>query len=182
MADCLPYYCYDFDPYPGNVDCETKQFYLSGISAIGLLKCGVTVTDPSSAVEVQGLIDTGDMVIITGIKAGLDEPSALTIDPLTACGSAVTVNYDRTASFSNGKVSQEVVSWFNGIKMNVFGGALLYECAEDRVSYVTETIQMNAARSMDNTNATAQVILGGLAWRSLNDPIPYPAPTGIFSA
>ena len=38
ITDCpKPYYCYDYEAYPAQSGCDTKEYYLSGISAIGLL-------------------------------------------------------------------------------------------------------------------------------------------------
>lgn len=181
MADCpKPYYCYDYDPYPSETSCDNKEAYLAGISAIGLLQCGITVTDPSDAVELQGLIDNGELIIIKGIKAGIDEPSLVQIDPLTACGGQITLTADRTVTFVDGKVSKDIVEWYNTMKQNSYGGALLFECAEDRVSYITERVNLTANRSMGQLNNEAQVINGSLSWRSLADPVPYTAPAGIF--
>jgi hypothetical protein len=181
MTDCpKPYYCYDYDPYPSETSCDNKEYYLAGISAIGLLQCGVTVTDPSDAVELQELIDAGELIIIKGIKGGIDEPSLVQIDALTACGGQLTITADRTVSFVDGKVSKDIVEWYNTMKQNSYGGALLFECAEDRVSFVDVRVDMTANRSMGQLNNEAQVINGSLSWRSLADPVPYDAPAGIF--
>jgi hypothetical protein len=181
INDCpKPYYCYDYEAYPAQSGCDTKEYYLSGISSIGLLSCGAELVDPSDAEEVQALIDSGDLIIISGIKAGFDDASPITIDPVTACGTTITINADRTVSFEDAKVSKEVVEWYNTIKSQRFGGALLYECAENRVSYVTQYVTMTANRAGGNTNSEAQRIAGTIAWRSQDDPVPYDAPGTIF--
>ena len=182
MANCpKPSYCYDADPYPTEGSCDTKDFYLSGIGALGLVRCGTTITDPSDAVEMAALVASGALVIIPNIKASFDEPSAITIDPVTACGTTVTVNYDRVVTFTDAKVSTEVVQWYNEFKGR-WGGVVLFECAEDRVSYVDQSVLLTVARSGENTNATAQAMTGTITWRDLSDPVPVPAPAGIFEA
>ena len=94
-SDCpKPYYCYDYDDYPSSTDCDTASTYLGGGSELILLKCGVNLADPSDETEVQALIDAGDLVRITKIAGGFDEPSAVTVDDPTACGTTITVNYD----------------------------------------------------------------------------------------
>lgn len=182
MADCAkPYYCYDIESYPSDTSCDNKEFYLSGISAIGLVACGITITDPSDETEIAGLIADGSLTIIKAIKAGFDEPSALTIDPVTSCGSTITVNYDRSITFSDAKVSTGIVEWYNDAKRQSYGGALIYECGENRVSYINAAVQMTAARAGENTNATAQTINGTITWRGFDDPVPVEAPAGIFT-
>lgn len=182
MANCAkPYYCYDFEPYPSETDCDTKEAYLAGISAIGLLRCDATVTDPSDENELQALIDNGQLIIIKGVACGLDEPSPVQIDSLTACGGQITITADRTATFVDGKVSQAVVEWYNDNKASRFGGALLFECAENRTSYVDAEVSLSAFRSMGQRNNEAQSISGTLSWRQLADPVPYAGGQGIFS-
>lgn len=180
MANCVkPYYCYTLEGYPTGSDCDTQDEYLSGWSAVGLLACGTTVTDPSDGEELQGLIDAGSLIIVNNIKGGLDEPSALTIDPTTSCGVTKTINYDRTFTWEDYKTSKEVVEWYNEMKANNYGGALLYGC-DGTVTYINQELRMTAALSGENNNSVAKRIGAQLAWRDINDPVPYDAPAGIF--
>lgn len=182
MANCAkPYYCYDFEPYPSETDCETKEYYLAGISAIGLLRCDATVTDPGDAEELQTLINEGKLIVIKGVACGLDEPSPVQIDSLTACGGQLTITADRTATFVDGKVSKEVVEWYNTNKASRFGGVLLFECAENRTSFVNAEVTMSAFRAMAQRNNEAQSISGTLSWRQLADPVPYTGGSTIFT-
>ena len=184
MADCpKPYYCYTLPEYTVGGGCDEPELYQGGIQAIGILSCGTTVTDPSDETELQGLITAGSLTIITDIKASLDEPSAITIDPVTACGSPITISADRTVTLNDAKVSKTIMEFYNeatsttGVK---FGGLLLWECAVGRVSYVDAQVAFFGGRNIPNNNGEVQNFVGTFTWRNALDPIPYPAPDGIF--
>lgn len=174
MADCVkPYYCYTLEDYPTGSDCDTQDEYLSGWSSIGLLSCGATITDPGSSAERAALIASGDLKIIPNIKGGLDEPSALTIDPTTSCGVTKTINYNRTFTFLDYKTSKAVIEWYNEMKANNYGGALLFGC-DGTVTHIDAEIRLTAALSGENNNAVAKFITAAIEWRDINDPVPYP--------
>ena len=62
------------------------------------------------APNMKSLAYKGKLVligVISGIKAGFDDASPITIDPVTACGTTITINPDRTVSFEDGKVTLE---------------------------------------------------------------------------
>lgn len=177
MASCpKPSYCYYYDPYPSDTDCDTESIYLGGGDELILGKCGTTLTDPSDAVEVQALIDAGSLLRITGIAGGLDEPSAVDVDDPTACGSTITISYDRTLTWQDGKVSQAVVEWYNDNKRTNFSFALLKECAQDRWNLIDATVKLSSSRLMPAKNNELQIISGVLTWRADPDPVPYDYP------
>lgn len=176
-SDCpKPYYCYDYDPYPSATDCDTNAVYLGGGSELILIKCGVNIADPSDESEIQAEIDAGNLLRITGIAGGFDEPSEVSVDDPTACGSTVTISYDRTLTWQDGKVSQAVVQWYNDLKLTSFSGALLKECGQNRWNWVDVTVKLTSARTMPQKNSDIQLINGTLTWRSLYDPVPYDYP------
>lgn len=178
MADCIkPYYCNPLEVYPTDGDCDTQDEYLSGWDDFGLVECGTTITDPGDATELDALVAAGRLIIVKGIKGGLDEPSALTIDPTTSCGITKTINYDRTFTFLDYKTSPAVVAWYNENKAKQFGGALLFGC-DGFTSYIDKPLKLTAALSGENNNAVAKVITGQLAWRDLDDPVPVVTAAG----
>ena len=178
MADCIkPYYCNPLEAYPTDGDCDTQDEYLSGWDAFGLVECGITITDPSDETELNALVAAGQLIIVRGVKGGLDEPSAQTIDSTTSCGITKTINYDRTFTFLDYKTSQAVVEWYNENKVKQFGGALLFGC-DGFTTYINKALKMTAALSGENNNGVAKVITGQLAWRDINDGVPYPTATG----
>ena len=182
MADCpKPYYCYNYDPYPSTSGCDTQSTYLGGGSELILGKCGVELVDPSDETEVQALIDAGSLIRITAIAGGFDEPSAIDVDDPTACGSTITVNYDRTLTWQDGKVSKSVVEWYNDVKGDSFGFALLKECSQARWNFVNATVKLTSARTMPQKNGELQLINGTLTWRALEDPVPYDYPSVTWS-
>jgi hypothetical protein len=176
-GDCpKPYYCYDYEPYPSATDCDTQAIYDSGGSELILIKCGINISNPSDPAEIQALIDAGSLIRITGIAGGMDEPSAVDVDDPVACGSTVTLTYDRTLTWQDGKVSQAVVQWYNDMKLDSFGGALLKECSQNRWNWVDATVKLTSSRSMAQKSGTPQLINGVLTWRNLLDPTPYDYP------
>jgi hypothetical protein len=181
MASCAkPYYCYDIDDYPTEIGCDTQDEYLSGWDAVALVQCGTTITDPSDETEINNLVSQGKLKLIKNIKGGLDEPSALTIDSTTSCGTSKTINYDRTFTFQDFKVSKEVLEWYNEAVDLSFGGALLRGC-DGTVTYVDAEVKITAALSGENNNAVAKFVTGTLSWRSKYNPLPYEEPTGLFA-
>jgi hypothetical protein len=99
-------------PYPSSSTCDTQATYLGGGSDLYLIKCGITVTDPEDETEMQALVDAGSLILVSGIAGGFDEPSAVSVDDPTACGSTIDINFDRTLTFTDGKVSKDVVQWY----------------------------------------------------------------------
>lgn len=180
MANCAkPYYCNVAEAYPTDGSCETQDYYASGWSSLALVQCGTTITDPSDNSEITNLINEGKLTIIRNIKGALDEPSALTIDPVTSCGTTVTINYDRTFTFTDAKVSKEVVEWYNETKKLSFGGALLIGC-DGNTTYVDAEVKLTAATSGENNNGAAKVITAVIGWRSEDDPVPYETPDALL--
>lgn len=176
-GDCpKPYYCYDYEPYPSQGSCHTQATYLGGGSDLYLIKCGINVSDPSDETEMAALLAAGDLILISGIAGGFDEPSAVSVDDPTACGGTIDINYDRTLTWQDGKVSKDVVEWYNGVKGERFGGALLKECAQDRWNWVDASVLLTSARTMPQKNGELQLINGTLAWRAVPDPVPYEFP------
>lgn len=177
MADCsLPYYCTDITAYPSTVDCDTKSTYLAGGSEIILIQRGTNISDPSDATEIQPLINAGKLYRIESIACGLDEPSAVDVESPTACGSTETINYDRTATWQDGKVSKAVVEWYNEVKGVSFAGALIRECGQNRWNFVDACVKVTSSRTMGQKNNELQLINGTITWRAFDDPVPYDYP------
>lgn len=182
MADCpVPYYCTTYTDYPQGGGCEDggRNRYFGGGSELWLLKCGAPeVEDPEDETEIQGLIDAGWFVRLTDIKGGMDEPSAVEVDDVAACGGTITATYDRTMTWQDGKVSKTVVEWYNDAKLKPFAGAFLKECADgqDRWNFVDQPVTLTSSRTMPNTSSELQVINGTISWKGLYDPVPFDMP------
>ena len=176
MADCAkPYYCNEADAYPTANDCDTQDGYLSGWSAVTLVQCGTDITDPSDGAALETLRTEGKLTTINNIKGGLDEPSEITTDSRTSCGTTNTINYDRTFTFQDFKVGKAVVEWYNETKKLSFGGALLWGC-DGTVTYINKELKLVAALSGENNNGVEKFITAVLRWRDIDDPVPYTAP------
>ena len=92
----------------------------------------------------------------------------------------MTISYDRTLTWQDGKVSQAVVEWYNELKLTSFSGALLKECGQNRWNWVDVTVKLTSSRTMPQKNSDIQLINGHRTSRPLCDhePYDYPAVTG----
>jgi hypothetical protein len=178
--DCPNYGCgEDWEDY---VPLACTSFN-GGASAILLLRCGITLTDPSDETEIQTLIDDGDAKLLTGLRIDIPAGSAVTADTFVACQTEATVTYDRTINVADRNVTPENVIFYNSIdSANGFniGGALVYECDADRVSYVDAVLKKSGGRIMPAGNNELQRFEYVLAFRSKDDPLIYTKPVGIF--
>ena len=81
------------------------EYKLGGISAIIVGACGTTVADPSSAVEIQALLDAGTAKLIEDIRFALPAGSPVTVDSPIGCGTPIRINEDRTATLYDANVT-----------------------------------------------------------------------------
>ena len=183
MANCINYNCADLGAYNDTLAACGSKVRGGGFSFYGLVECGTTIANPSSASELNAKIAAGTLTIIANIKGGFDDPSAITQESVTSCSSAITVNYNRTASILDYKVDATNTAFYNSARARSFGGFILWECETDGldpvVSYVNAEISVEGFRSMPNTNEQAQFYNVKLAWKSYDDPVQYDAPVGV---
>lgn len=177
MADCIDFNCPAFVSQTEN-DCG--DILVGGADAAILIKCGVSVVDPSDDVEINGLITAGDAVVIKNLKVGIEAASPITIDPVVACGPAKTINYDRTGTWYDANVNAANSVMYSGIfNSRSFGGLILREC-EGQVTYVDAEITFTGSRILPNNNNEAQRYEGAFAWKSPIEPTIHAEPAGIF--
>lgn len=184
MSNCLNYNCSDpLDDYEEN-DCQ--DLVLGGKSAMIVLYCNHTVTDPSNATQITSNINAGTAKLITGISATIEAVSPIQVDPLIPCQTQRLVNYDRTGLYRNQNVSSSNDEFhnllFNGQN---FGGLILYNCSPDRsgnnsVDWIDAAVNFVGGKISPPNNNELQRYEATFAWRSLNGPISFPAPAGIF--
>lgn len=102
---------------------------------------------------------------------------------MTSCGSAVTVNYNRTAVVKDYKVTKGNTLFWNSAKRRSFAQLLIWECTTDGladlVSFVDAEIIIDSKRNFADSNDQAQYYDITISWKSLDDPLQYDAPVGV---
>lgn len=139
----------DWGTITGNV-CDQ---FSSGMDAAILFRVGVTAaeiftntTDPvltPDATKIQALLDTGDAKIISGLRIGIEAPSAVTTDAYMACQAETVATYDRTLTWKDRKVTPEAVRFYNTLNAASgfrVGAMLVHECAAARCRYIDKTM------------------------------------------
>lgn len=161
------------------------EFFLGGISAILLLRCDVTITDPTSGTEIQNLIDGNDAKLILGVQGQIDAPSGVSVTSFISCVPDIPVTYDRTITFADRNVTAQNVEFYNSINAAAGwtnGGALLYQCDADRVLFVDAPLRLSGGMITPPQNNEMQRFEWTLTYRDQTDPLIYDAPAGIFTA
>ncbi len=180
---CSNYNCAPLTDYDSTIaNCGSKT-RLSGASFMGLVECGSSLSNPSSATLINAMIAAETMTIVGNIRLGFGDPSAITQDPVTSCGSSVTVNYNRTAVVKDYKVTKGNTLFWNSAKRRSFAQLLIWECTTDGladlVSFVDAEIIVDSKRNFADSNDQAQYYDITISWKSLDDPLQYDAPVGV---
>lgn len=184
MSNCLNYNCSDpLDDYEEN-DCQ--EVILGGQSAMIVLYCNHTVTDPSNAGQITANLNAGTAKKITAMSATLEAPSPIQVDTFIPCQTQRLVNYDRTGLYKNQNVSTSNDEFHNTLfNGQNFGGLILYNCSEDRqgnnwVDWIDAAVNFVGGKISPANDNEPQRYEGTFSWRSINGPVRYAAPAGIF--
>jgi hypothetical protein len=135
-----------------NSDC-VEQF-AGGVSSLIFFQTDLPV-DPSSASEVQALLDSGDAILVEKVKVGMPEASPITAESTISCSPEITVNYDRTITLMDGNVVSTSNDFYNSLNATSgieVAGALLYECDADRCTFIDKPINFTGGRILPNDN------------------------------
>lgn len=182
-VNCPSYQCADLEPYPEAADCAT---YKGGANQIVLLKCGLD-TDITNGTAVQAAIDAGDAILYTNVKINYEAPSPVTSPSYVACVRDLVAAYDWSITFIDRNVTPGSVDHYNSVNSATgftFGAALIWECAEERVSYIDSApITLQGGRLMPDQNDDLQRFEHQLIFRSDLSSLPIMAtpPAGIFN-
>jgi hypothetical protein len=129
-----------------NLQCNEYSF--GGISAIGILATDHSITDFTSAAQLQDAIDNGDLKIVKKIKAELGEPAAQESENLVACGADnVLDGYDNTLTVMDGKVSSTNDQFWSQLD-GATTYAILYNCSSGHAIVVEKPISWKAPFTM----------------------------------
>lgn len=177
MADCIDFNCPAFTDQTLN-DCG--DVLVGGADSALLIACGSTLVDPSDDVEVNALITAGNAVVIKHLKIGIDAASPIEIDPVTSCGPAKTINYDRTGTWYDANINAANITMYNDILSGrSFGGLVIREC-EGQVTYIDSEVTFQGSRIIPNNNNEAQRVEATFRWKSQTEGTIHAEPAGIF--
>lgn len=182
MPNCINYNC---DPLGEHtIEASCAGLIKGGASNLIILDCDHTVTNPSSAQQLNDNITAGTAKIVTNVKFGWSKPSPVTVDSTTSCGVAETVTYDWTATLQDGSVSDTNIDFWNVLAAGrKIGGIIALECYDSGetpyVTWIDALIQTQGGRVLPNVNTQAQTIDLDLKWRSKRSPQKYDAPVGV---
>lgn len=176
-------YCVDpIEPYVDDTACGDQQFEGGGKDIVFFITA--LPTDPSDGAEINALIDAGSAILVTNVKAGLSAPSPQESTALVACATATVATYDRELTLTDGKVTSNNTLFYNSINASAgirLVGALIHECAEDRVTFIDKQISMRGGRILpDNNDADLQRYEFVGQFKSKGDPTIHEMPTGVF--
>ena len=164
-----------------NPGCETN--YLGGVSSLIIFQNNLP-TDPSSSSEVQALLDSGDAVLLTGLKIGFPEATPITIESRRSCSPEVTVQYDRTITIIDANVEPGNVEFYNSLN-NSTGfeavGALAYQCDAERCQFIDRPINFTGSLIVPDDNNDSQHFSYTGKWKDKGDALIVDAPANIFT-
>lgn len=181
-VSCPSYQCADLTAYPEQDSCAT---FKGGSNQLVLFKCGLDV-DISNGAAVAAAIDAGNAIHYTNIDIQWEAPSPVTTPSFVGCVSDIVVGYDHVINFIDRNVQQGAVDHYNSVNSATgftFGAMLVYECSEDRTSYIDDAaITLQGGRIMPG-NSELQRFAHQLNYRSekSNLQIMTANPSGLWN-
>jgi hypothetical protein len=168
----------------GSYEENLCYFPKGGAPDVFVLKEGHGITDFSNATQVQAAITAGDMVIMTGVKGALPEPSAVEGENPVACGSETIVDgYDYTYEVINMNVNAVNDLFMSQLNQSQFSGIGWRLCDQHAVRVVEQTVSFNARLVQDVSNKVKDRYLITVKWyQPVTAPFPvlFDEPAGIF--
>jgi hypothetical protein len=158
------------------------EYKLGGISAIIIGACGTTVADPSSAVEIQALLDAGTAKLIEDIRFALPAGSPVTVDSPIGCGTPIRINEDRTATLYDANVTDDNSTFWDDVNNRRIGWIMAYSCDSGKIVWIDPAVGITTSAQfiIPEQNNELQRYEVTFAWRSKSIPAQLPAPAGIF--
>lgn len=174
-SECLNYNCDELPEYENTISLCAANTRNGGASTFYLIECGESVTDPGDEDELDALVAAGGAVKIENVKIGFAAPTAVTIDPITSCGSIKTINYTREANIEDYKVTLLNTAFWSVAKKRTYGAAVMIECETSGlarlVTVINSEIDVESYRDFPNNQDAAQKYVITLRWKSLDDPL-----------
>ena len=174
MANCSIYACDDLGTYESSIANCGSKIRKSGAATMYLLECGYEPNDPGDEAELDQAVADGDAYKITNVKIGFSQPSEITEDAITSCGTTVTVDYDRQVNIEDYKVTALNTAFWNSASNRPFGGMVLVECETEGldplVSYIDKEITISFYRDFPNVSSSPQKYIITAKYKSYSDP------------
>lgn len=182
MANCVNYNCDDLQPHTINEDCGDPL--LGGLSDAVIFDCDHQVTDFTNGTQINAEIAASRAWLVKNIKVGIPLPTPVEIDSLKACGVQTLVNYDRTATWTDGNVNNFNTVDFYGplLKGRTAGAVLLKECGNpnSKATLIDAETSFRGGKIVPDNNNELQRYEITLAWKSKTDPESINEPAGVF--
>lgn len=183
MANCINYNCDDLQPHTLNADCVEPL--LGGLSDAVIFDCDHQVTDFTNGTQVNAEIAAGRAWLVQNIKVGIPAPSPIEIDALKACGTMTLVNYDRTATWTDGNVNNfNTVDFYCPLlRGRTIAAIILRECGnpDSMVTLINDEISFRGGKIVPDNNSELQRYEITLSWKSKCDPESINEPVGVFA-
>lgn len=181
MSTCISYECDPLGDYLQN-DCGVEQ--LGGNNQLILLECNHTITDFTNATQINNNINAGTAKLLGPLKAGIDAPSPIEVEPMVSGAPASAVNYDRTVTFMDGNVNATNDAFYDTVVGGrSFGGIVLYSDSDPDnpiINVIEGNIKATGGKVMpnnDNEQTRYEVVL---KVRKRTGFLQYAAPAGVF--
>ena len=175
--NCTDDGCSDLSLYDETIESCGAVGRLGGEATLYLLHCGQYIIDPGSVSEWDAKVAAGGATRISNVKIGMGQPTAITADPTTSCGTIRTINYTRTLQLEDYKVTPVNSYFWSQAAKRSFEGAMIIECSTsgltDLVSFIDADISVAEYRDLPNTNENLQKYVVELTWKDIDSPIQY---------
>ena len=176
MADC-GYQCSDL-PVHEKVVCG--EYLKGGQSSIGILNCDHTITDFTSATQINAAINNGSLKLIEPVVAEIPAASPVEGANPSGCGAATILDsFDRTVKFTDYNVTADNIDFFNALnRRKTF--LVVYHCADQKLTVIEDAVSWVAFRISPANEREKQSWDVTGKWTSLDEAPIFVAPAGIF--
>lgn len=179
MANCVNYNCAALPSYASN-DCNDKL--QGGISAIIILECDHTITDPSNATQINADLTSGKARLVEPVQVGIEAASAVEVPSGVSGEEDVVATYERSMSITDPNINDTSIDFYNEILTGrALGGVILYEREEGKVTWIDSAVSFKGSRIIPNVVTDIQRFEATMTWKSMAEGLRYTAPAGIFS-
>lgn len=183
MATCSSYNCLSLGSYNSTLDnCST--FRTGGTSAVVLLACDHQITDPTDGAAILAEIAAGRAWLVENVKVGISAGTPVTVDPITACGTAKVIKNTYTGTIYDAKVDATNNDFWNQLTNGyVIGGMILNVCGTDGLAdiaiYVDAEISFSGGLVQPDVNTELIRFEVSFTWNSVGYDV-VTAPTGVW--
>lgn len=183
MATCSSYNCLSLGSYNSTLDnCST--FRTGGTSAIVLLACDHQITDPTDGAAILAEIAAGRAWLVENVKVGISAGTPVTVDPITACGTAKVIKNTYTGTIYDAKVDATNNDFWNQLTNGyVIGGMIMNVCSTDSLAdiaiYVDAEISFSGGLVQPDVNTELIRFEVSFTWNSVGYDV-ITAPTGVW--